>query len=384
MKRWFEKAERFSLPVGGACVILCVLLGCIPRWRGDFFNAWEFGWIFWLQVSLGSMALAMTHVLTGGGWGAITRPIFLSAARVLPLLAVLFVPILFGLSTLFPWARADEVAHDAVLRHAHAYLNPVFFIVRFLIYFTVWSGLVWLLTHSSDERVLQRVSAAGLVFYVFLMSFAGVDWIMSRQPHWVSSVLGFVIVVSQALTAICFTLLVLHTRMDRPAISGFATPKHFRDLGNLVLMFVILWAYMNFAQYLITWTGNEQKDIPWYVQRSYGGWRVVAGILIFIHFVVPMFPLLMRPLKENLSRLCAICGALLILRILDVYWTLGPLRQGDPHGGFVKSPLDVLAWLGIGGIWFTAFCRFLKNSPDLVLPLENHGTWTVTTRPHSA
>jgi hypothetical protein len=239
------------------------------------------------------------------------------------------------------------------------------------LYFAVWIGLTWGLTHAANEGILRRISAGGLVAYIVLMTLAGVDWIMSRQAHWVSSVFGFIMVVSQSLTALCFAIVILRNRIKRPAIAAFAKPKHFIDLGNLLLMLIILWAYMNFSQFLITWTGNEQQDVGWYVQRTWGGWRVVAGIIIFVHFLIPFFLLLMRPLKQDIARLGLICAALLVLRILDLYWNIGPQRQSDPHGGFILSPLDILAWIGIGGIWYSAFSYFLKRAP-LLASRENH------------
>jgi len=372
-KTWFELADRYSLRVGCASLLLCVLAGIWPPMRASFFNAWLFAWLFWLAISLGSLALTMMHHLTGGDWGVLIRPITTSAANVLPVLFFLFLPILLGLSILFPWARASEVADDPILLHAHAYLNPSFFFLRFILYFLVWIGLAWSLTHIADAGLLRRISAGGLVIYVVLMTLGGVDWIMSRQAHWVSSIFGFITVVSQTLTALCFVIVILRQRIDRPTISRFAKPQDFVDLGNLVLMFVILWAYMNFAQYLITWTGNEQPDVGWYVQRTYGGWRVVAGIIVFIHFLIPFFLLLMRPLKQDIHRLGLICAALFLLRILDLYWNVGPQKQADPHGGFVLSPLDILAWVGIGGIWYAAFSRYLKRAPLLAISPENLG-----------
>lgn len=372
-KRIFEEIDKYSLIVGVVCLGLCIIAGIFPAMRNSFFNAWLFAWLFWLAVSLGSMALTMMHHLTGGGWGVLIRPITDSAMRVLPVLFLLFLPILLGMSILFPWARPSEYAFDPILLHAHVYLNPPFFIIRFIIYFVIWVGMAWGLAHISDAGLKRRISAGGLVIYVLLMTLGGVDWIMSRQPHWESSVFGFILVISQTLTATCFAIVLLWNRIDRPEIERYATQQYLVDLGNLVLMFVILWAYMNFAQYLITWTGNEQPDVGWYVQRTYGGWRVVGGIVIFVHFLTPLVLLLMRPLKKDIHRLGAICAALLALRILDLYWTVGPQAQSDPHGGFVLSPLDVLAWIGIGGIWYARFSHYLKLAPPLQLPEENEG-----------
>jgi len=384
MSRALQHADRYALPVGGIAAVLCIVLGFIPYFRVSFFNAWLFAWLFWLAISLGGMALSMMHVLTGGGWGVLIRPIGNAAARVLPVMFVLFIPVLLGMRILFPWAQPYDTL-DPVLKHDHAYLNPTLFVIRWVIYFAIWIGLSWVMMNASGETWRARASAAGLVLYVVAITLAGVDWIMSRQLHWVSSVFGFILTVSQTLTALCFIIVVLRSRIrSRPGVAAFAKPKHFVDLGNMLLMMVILWAYMNFAQFLITWTGNEQTDIGWYVQRTYRGWRVIAGIIIFIHFLVPLVLLLQRPLKANLDRLTTIASALLVLRVLDLYWNVGPQRLTDPHGGFVLSPLDVLAWIGIGGIWYAFFSRALARMPDLIFAGETDGAWQPTSEPRIA
>jgi hypothetical protein len=337
----------------------------------NFFNAYSFAWLFWLSISLGAMALTMMHHLTGGNWGVLIRPIATAAMRVMPLMFVLFLPMLLGLHYLFPWARPDQVRSDPILIHVHSYLNPQLFSLRFIIYFVVWIAMIWGLTHIRDAGLLRRLSAGGLVIYVVLMSLAGVDWIMSRQPHWVSSIFGFILVISQTLTALCFIIIILWQRADRPAIRDFAKPAYYIDLGNMVLMFVILWAYMNFAQFLITWTGNEQPDITYYVQRTYGGWRFVASIIIFIHFLIPFFMLLSRDLKRDIRRLGIFCAALLALRVLDLFWDVSPLAQSDPHGGFRMSVWDPLLFIVIGAAWLATFRIFLRQAPDLIFSVES-------------
>jgi hypothetical protein len=384
MRHGFELADQYALRIGGVSLLICFIAAIWPSTRAQFFNSYLFAWLFWLSISLGGMALSMVHQLTGGGWGRLIRPITSSAAQVLPVLFLLFLPIFFGMSILFPWARPSEVSDDPILQHVHPYLNPAWFAIRFVIYFAVWIALEFGLIHSTNEGIRSRISAGGLVIYVILMSLGGVDWIMSRQAHWSSSVFGFIMVVSQTLTALCFVLVILWRRAELPAVVDFATPKHFIDLGNMLLMLVILWAYMNFAQYLITWTGNEQPDIGWYVQRTYGGWRVVAGIIIFIHFLLPFFLLLMRPLKQDINRLGIICLGLLALRILDLYWNIGPQAQSDPHGGFVMSPLDFLALLGIGGVWYAAFVHYLNKAPAIAPALEEHAPNYGTSNAQSA
>jgi hypothetical protein len=337
----------------------------------NFFSAYSFAWLFWLSISLGAMALAMMHQLTGGNWGVLIRPIAAAATRVMPLMFVLFLPMLLGLRYLFPWSRPDELHTDPILMHLHPYLNPQLFALRFLIYFAIWIGMIWGLNHIKHEGFLRRLSAGGLVVYVVSMSLAGVDWMMSRQLHWVSSIFGFIVVVSQTLTALCFVIFVFWHRMDRPAIRNFAKPAYFTDLGNMLLMFIILWAYLKFAQFLITWTGNEQPDIAYYVQRTYGGWRFVAGIIIFIHFLIPFFMLLSRDLKRDIRRLGILCGALLVLRVLDLFWEISPLGEPDPHGGFHMSIWDPFLFLLIGAAWLYAFRYFLRQAPDLTFSAES-------------
>jgi hypothetical protein len=342
----------------------------------SFFNAYEYAWMFWFNVAMGSMALTMMHHLTGGDWGVLIRPITTAAMRTLPVMFVLFLPLLLGLRYLFPWARPEEVATDPILRHIHPYLNPAFFILRYLAYFAIWIAMSWGLTHLESESLRRRLSAGGLVAYVAVMTLAGVDWIMSREPHWLSSVFGFILVVSQSLSALCFAIIVLWHRLEHPRVRDFAKPSYFIDLGNMVLMFVILWAYMNFAQFLIIWTGNEQADVAYYVQRTYGGWRFIAGVIIFIHFLVPLVLLLFRDLKKDPVKLALLCAALFALRILDLYWHMAPLAQNDVHGGFRMSAWDILLFLLIGAGWLAAFNYFIEFSPDLAFSAESevHGT----------
>jgi hypothetical protein len=372
--------DRLAPVVGAASLALCIAIGYPPRAHILFFNAYLFAWLFWVGVSLGCMGLTMMHQLTGGDWGTLMRPITSSAARMLPLMFFLFFPLLLGLHDLFPWARPGEVAHDPILLHEHKYLNPGFFTIRFVIYFAIWITMAWPVTAwpAGAAARLRAISAPGLVLYVLLMTLAGVDWTMSRQPHWASTVFGFITVVSQTLTALCFAIIVVWIRASRPQVAALARPSVFNDLGNLMLTLVILWAYMNFSQYLITWTGNEQQDVGWYVQRTYGGWRAIAGIIIFIHFLVPLLLLMFRDIKRNINRLGTLALAMLALRILDLYWNVGPLRQADLHSEFSISPLDILAWIGIGGIWFGGFAWVLSGRP-MLQPIEDaeqesHGT----------
>ena len=244
--------------------------------RDHFFRAWLVAYMLFLGIALGSMALMMIQHLSGGVWGVFRR-IFEASSRTLPLLAVLFIPVLLGIGTLYPWSHPDHVATDEVLRHKSAYLNTTFFIVRAVIYFAGWWGIATLLNKwsrlqdSGDVAVntrIQRLSGAGLVFYALAVTFAGIDWIMSLNPHWYSTIFGFLMMGGQGLAALAFTIIVSTFLFKHEPMSGLLKPHHFHDLGKLMFAFVMLWAYFNFSQYLLTFAANLVEEIPYMITRT--------------------------------------------------------------------------------------------------------------------
>jgi len=373
-----------TIAVGGlvciAAMIVLGLLGLIFHGSAQFFRSWLFAWIFWLGVSLGSLGIIMMHHLTGGGWGYMVRRFGENAAMCLPLMVVLFIPIFIGARTIYPWADSNEVAHDAVLRHQEAHwLNWEFWTIRSLVYLLLFCILGWLMQTRSLERTdvdagpilarLRRVGAAGLVIYFFVMGLGSVDWIMSRQPHWYSTVFGFIVCISQAVSAACFLILMVWLFADEPPLKRVIHPNYLNDLGNVLLTFVILWAYLSFAQFLVTWVGNSQDEITWYIQRTDGGWRWVAAALIMFHFLVPFFILLQRPLKRKTERLACIAAGLFFIHIIDeLYW----VTPADPHGSvwnvgrwIYAEAMNLLAFGGIGGLWLAMFLWMTRSRPLL-------------------
>jgi hypothetical protein len=350
--------------------------------RALFFGSWLFAWLFWFGLSLGCMGIVMMHHLFGGGWGYLVRRFGEAGALVVPVMAILFVPIVLGVRQLYPWAVPRMVAEDPVLRHKAQYLHLSFWGARTIVYFGVFWLWAWLLRVTSlrldrgpNPRLLKRLvnlSAIGEVIYFVLMSLAAVDWIMSREPHWISTVFGFIVVISQALTAICFLTLMIALFADDPPLKDAIRPDYLNDLGNVMLTFVILWAYLSFAQFLVTWLGNQQDEITWYIRRTDGGWRWVGAALMGLHFLVPFLLLLMRPLKRKLGRLALIAGGVMFMRVIDVLYWVTPSEF--PHVGswgalhwVYAEIMNILAWLGIGGIWFLAFLWFLKDRP--IMPI---------------
>jgi hypothetical protein len=316
-------------------------------------------------------------------WGVFRR-IFEASSRTLPLLAVLFVPVLLGIGTLYPWSHPDHVATDEVLRHKSAYLNPTFFIVRAVIYFAGWWGIATLLNKWSrlqdagDVAVntrIQRLSGAGLVFYALAITAAGVDWIMSLNPHWYSTIFGFLMMGGQGLAALAFTVVVSAFLFKSEPMSGLLKPHHFHDLGKLMFAFVMLWAYFNFSQYLLTFAANLVEEIPYMITRTSHGWQYLAVFLVLFHFFVPWFLLLSRNLKRTPHRLVVIALWILFMRFADLFMMVSPefassggnlhVLTGEHASHFFVHWLDLAAPLAIGGLWLWMFFGELRQRPLL-------------------
>jgi hypothetical protein len=356
--------------VAGAIAIALLLIGALFD-RAQFFRSYLFAFSFWLAIPLGSLAILMLQYLTGGEWGWIIRRSLEAAARTLPLIGLLFVPVLIGVPALYPWAQAEHLAGDAVLQHKAGYLNVPFFVARALFYLGAWAALGFFLnrwSHQQDDALghadprLRRLSAAGLLLYFITMTFAAIDWFMSIEPDWYSTIYGVLWIVNQGLTALAFAIVALALSERRPPLVTYLRPNHFHDLGNLLLAFVMLWAYMAFSQYVIIWSGNLAEEIPWYIKRTAGGWRWIPPVLIVGHFFLPFLFLLQRGVKQKSTRLAWVAGAILVMRILDNYWLVVP---GFGHTAAKAHWLDVAAIVGVGGLWCGAFLWQREKRPLL-------------------
>jgi len=318
----------------------------------------------------------MLYHLVGGAWGFTIRRIIESGTRTLPVLAVMFIPILFGIPRLYEWSQPDKVAQIRALQLKHAYLNIPFWIIRTLIYFAVWLFYVYRLNRMSarqDETGdtslpgrFQRFSGPGLVVYGLTITFASFDWAMSLEPQWYSTIYGMLWIVSQALSGLAFAIAILALLAGTAPISRLSLPDSLHDLGNLLLAFVMLWAYLSFSQLLIIWSGNLPEEIQWYLSRLHHGWQWVAAALITFHFFVPFFLLLARFKKRHIRWIATIALLVLVMRVVDTYWIITPAFYRD-H--FTLHWLDLFALVGIGGIWLAVYARQLAVMP--LLPLHD-------------
>jgi hypothetical protein len=370
----FDRIQRRAFVLGIAALTIAVLDGI--RAPEQFFRSYLLGFVFWLGFPLGCAAFLMVHHLTGGFWGLPIRRPLEATTRTLPLLTALAVPLLLGLGRLYTWTHADLVAADATLKFKQPYLNLPFFLARNVIYFAVWWALVRKLNRWSDAQDrtgdpafavrLESMSGPGLVLYGLTVTFFSIDWIMSLEPHWFSTIFGMILMVLQVLGGLSLTILVVGLLSQREPVVNSITADRLNDLGNLVLTFVMLWAYLAFSQFLIIWAGNLIKEIPWYVTRAEGGWGIVAIVIIFLSFAIPFYLLLMRAIKRRVETLSGLCGTLVVVTFVDVYWMIVPsYEKTGPHFYL----LDFLLPVGMGGIWVAAFVRQLKSRP--LLPLHD-------------
>jgi len=364
--------QRLAAGVGVAGLALCAVGYAASH--EQFFRSYLMAYVFWSGVALGSLAWLMVQHLSGGAWGVVSRRVFEAASRTVPFMALLFVPLLFGMHELYLWARPEVVADDPILQFKSAYLNVPFFIVRAVLYFVIWTALAWTLSAWSlrqdrepDQALtlrMQRLSGGGLVLYAVTVLFMSVDWMMSIDPHWFSTIYGILFMGGQGVAAMAFAIAVLVLLVRVEPMSRVIGPSHLHDLGKLLLAFVMLWAYFNFSQFLIIWSGNLPEEIPWYLVRLRGGWEWVSLLLVVGHFALPFLLLLNRDLKRTSSTVAAIAVLIIVMRLVDVFWLLGP-----EHGQELVAVhwLDIVAPVALGGIWVALFLWQLGTRP--LLPL---------------
>jgi hypothetical protein len=360
--------EKPALVVGVIGVI-ALIFGAVTE-PLEFFRSYLFGFMFWVAISLGAIVILMIQYLSGGVWGILVRRSHEAAARTIPLMAIAVIPLMLGIHSIYEWSHEEVVAVDQVLQIKSPYLNEPFFIARTVFYFAVWIVIsVFLLRMARDyEETLspatalkmRKLSAGGLVAMAITLTFASVDWMMSLEPHWFSSMFGISFMVASLLGAHALSILVVTSNSKTMPIAAVAQRVHFRDLGNFMLAFVMLWAYTGFSQLLLIWYANMLESIPWYLHRSQGGWLVMASMLLVFHFFLPFFLLLMRPIKDRPRTLAIVALFVLFMRAIDFFWIVKPSFFPT---GFHIHWLDFAAFIGIGGIWLAVFFRSLNRRP---------------------
>jgi hypothetical protein len=374
-----KKMSQRSLVIGVSFALAAIALAFVRP--DEFYRAYLLGFMCWLGVALGSMAIVMIRHLTGGGWGTVIRRILGAAMRTLPLLAVLFIPVLLApmQHRVYPWAMpldsiADLHVREHLEKHAFikdAYLNFHGFLIRAIIYFAIWNVLSFLLSKFSKQtdrpdapdntQRFKAVAGPGLILYAFTISFAAIDWVMSLDPSWISTIFGLIILIGEILSAMCFAVVVERILYNYKPMSELLKPEFVHDHGKWMMTFVMVWAYFSYSQWLIIWAGNLPNEITFYLRRLNGGWGWVGLFLVLFHFAIPFAILLSRPFKRNIRKLVWVGTWLILMRYVDLFWIIEPNFSKT----FALTIADIVVPIAIGGIWLWYFFRNLASLPLL-------------------
>ena len=377
--------RQFGMTVGVLGVVLAII-GFFMSPVDRFYQAYLVAYTFWMGVILGSMALLMVQHLSGGVWGIVLRRPFEAAVRTLPFMTILFLPIVLGMHSLYEWSHDGITDTDPIIAAKALYLNTPFFLARQVIYFAIWNLIGFLLTKWSQEHdrtgdpallgKLSTLSGAGLCIYFLTVTFAMVDWTMSVNPHWFSTIWGMLYIGGQGLSAFAFGIVVLVMLARVAPLNRVLTSHHFHDLGKFLFAFLMLWAYLQFSQFLIIWSANIPEEIPHYLNRWENSWKYLSIFIVVGHFMVPYALLLSRDLKRNHGKLQIIATWILFARIADYWWHVAPELH---HDGLTISLLDVALPLVLGGIFISLFVAQLGgrsllpvNDPALEKALHHH------------
>lgn len=347
--------------------------------RETFFQSYLIGFMYWMYITLGSLGLLMISHLSGGAWGIVSRRVFEASVRTLPVMALLFLPIAFDVKHLYEWARPEAI-HDAAIQTKAAYLNTSFFYVRAIGYFAIWMGIGFTLSNwgtkqdndppvipGPEDRKFRMLSGPGLAAFMLTVTFMSVDWMMSLDPHWTSTIFGVLFIGGGGLSTLAFTIIVLSNLADVAPMAGLMTKERFHDLGKLMYAFVLLWAYFSVSQLIIVWSGNLPEEIPFYLRRFSGPWGWVSVVVLVGHFVIPFMFLLSSTLKRNRTLAARVAFFILVMRAVEIAWEIAPMAR---HGAdSAPTVYDLAAVLAVGLVWLPVFFRNLAGRP--VLPVHD-------------
>ncbi len=374
-----NRLRDLALGVGGIALIVWAV--------GVYFNpeqglrSWLLGFIFWGGIALGSLGVLMLQYLTGGAWGIVIRRTLEAATRTLPLIFLLFIPLAIGVytRTFYDWTHLPLTDH--VMEQRGVFMTPWAWILRSLIYFSLWGVMVYLLnkwsamqdktTTVEESRLLlekaSRFSGPTMVIYCLVVTFAAVDWMLSLDAHWFSTMWGLLFVAGWALSCFCFVVAITAYLSDKAPMDRVIGKRHFHDLGKLILALVMVWAYFNFSQFLIIWSGNLPEETGWLLTRMKNGWGFIGVGLILFHFAFPFLVLLQQDFKRHAKWIATLAIFILAMRLVDMFYLIGPSNRVMPggleQGAFYVSWLDFVAPVAVGGIWLWWFFGELLKRP---------------------
>lgn len=369
-----DRWRTIALGIGGIGLLVWAVGTYLDVQNG--LRSWLLGVIFWGGIGIGGLGVLILQYLTGGAWGVVIRRTVEAASRTLPAIAILFLPIAIGVTHLYEWTHMQD---DKIIADRGWYLTVAGWIVRAVIYFVLWGVMVYLLNKWSanqDKAADMEESAKWLgtatafsgptmVFFALVVTFAAVDWVMTLEPHWFSTIWGLLFVAGWGLSCFCFVVAILALLADKAPMNRILGKRHFHDLGKLMLALVMVWAYFNFSQFLIIWSGNIPEETGWYLTRMKGAWGWLGAILIVFHFAFPFLILLQQDFKRKAKLLATLAGFILIMRVVDMFYLIAPSPMIE-HAGHEVSHFSWLYFVGpiaVGGLWLWYFFGELKKRP---------------------
>ena len=367
------RVQTAGLVVGGVALVAAIF-GAVSS-PEKFYQSYLFSYMLVLGLTLGSLGLLMLQHLTGGQWGIIIRRPLEAASRNIWLVVLMFVPIVLGMKSLYrAWLDPEKLKAEPLSVYQQGYLTYGGFLGRAVLYFAIWGALVWLFNSWSreqdqnrEDRALRRrlklLAGPGIILYVLAMTFAAIDWVMSLSPHWASTIYGFIFVAGQAITAMSLMIIVVAALSSSEAYAGIIQTRHLHDLGKLLFAFNMLWAYFDFSQLLIIWSGNQPEEISFYRTRLYGGWGVVAVVVLIFSFALPFLVLLSRDVKRSAGLISKVAIWMILMRLVDLFWMTRP----EFSCSALPTWLDIVVPSALIGLWVGFFALNLKQQP--LLPL---------------
>jgi hypothetical protein len=364
--------------IGAAAAVLgglvCAILGAgNPK---QFFFSWLVSFLFFLSLALGGLFFVLIQYAAQGGWGIVLRRIGETVFVTIPVMAVLFLPVLLGLHDLYEWSHEEAVATDALLQWKAPYLNVPFFLIRALLFFGIWSFIALRYYRGSrnqdatgDPAVsarLRKFAGPSIIVLALTQSFAAIDWIMSLTPHWYSTMFGVYFFAGSFLGFIALLSILAVAMRGAGLLDTAISIEHLHDVGKLLFGFTAFWAYIAFSQFFLMWYANLPEETIWYKVRMEGSWLTVSLFLMAGHFVAPFFYLMGRDVKRKGATLAIGAAWLLAMHFLDLYWQVMPTLHPE---GFRPSLLDLAALVAVGGC-FVAAASWLMRRQALV-PLRD-------------
>jgi hypothetical protein len=321
--------------------LVAVILCAFGYWQDStrFFRSYMVAFAFTAATGLGATFFVMVQYLTGSAWSVTVRRIMENIMITLPVGAILFIPIAFGLKDIYSWTNAAMVAADPVLKLKANYLTQNAFLIRTYIFFVLWSIWIFAISHQSvkqdTEKSIRQMniasgwSAPGLFLVVVVGTLASYDWLMSIEPKWYSTIFGLYILAGGALTFMSIVTLVALGFRKAGILNRSITLEHYHDLGKWMFALTAFYTYIAFSQYLLIWYANLPEETIWYRHRSAGSWLYVALAMPVIRFIIPFFILICRPAKRNLTILGTMAVWCVVVEYVDLYWVVMPAYYKD-------------------------------------------------------